>query len=96
MNAKHLGGLIALNAVLLIALGVLSFLPQEAEAQAGGGRADYVMVAGETRGQVNSTVYITDVNNRLMVAVTYDMNRRALVPIAGRSIADDFRIDADR
>lgn len=97
MNAKHLGGLVALNAVLLLALGVLSFAPESADAQIGADRpADYVMVGGRTRGQINNSIYITDVNNALMVAITYDINRRALVPVGGRNLADDFRINTDR
>lgn len=97
MNAKHLGGLVALNAVLLIALGTLSLTSGDAEAQIGAGRPpDYVMVAGQTRGAVNNSIYITDINNALMVAITYDLNRQALVAVGGRSVGDDFRIDVDR
>lgn len=95
MKRKHLGGLIALNAVLLIALGVLSFMPQSADAQANR-PSNYLMVGGQMRGQIHNMVYVTDINNQLMVAITYDRNRRALVPVGGRNIADDFRIDVDR
>ena len=96
MNRKHLAGLIALNCILLLTLGTLSFGPSDAQAQAGGGGGDYLMIGGQTRGQINNTVYITDIRNGLMIGVMYDMNRRALVPIAGRRVADDMRIDADQ
>ncbi|MEX2670479.1 MAG: hypothetical protein WD294_00075 [Phycisphaeraceae bacterium] len=96
MNKKHLSGLIALNLVLLIALGALSLTSQKASAQAEGGAPEYLMVAGKSRGQISNSVYITDARNQLMAVVSYDLSRRALVAIAGRNLANDLRVDADR
>ncbi|MBI1370150.1 MAG: hypothetical protein GC162_16035 [Planctomycetes bacterium] len=91
MNRRSLGGLIVLNLVLLLALGLVSFNPPAAQAQLGGNRAgDYVMVSGYTPGHETSTVYITDMNNGLMMAVNYDVNRKAIVPTAARNIGSDF------
>jgi len=91
MNRKSLGGLIVLNVALLFVLGLLTMAPSTAEAQLGGRRAgDYVMVAGQVQGKVNSTLYIADLNNGTMIAVNYDQNARALVPVGGRVISADF------
>ena len=91
MSHRSLGGLIVLNVVLLAALMLMSFSPETAQAQLGGRRAgDYVMVAGRTPGKTNNTVYVVDLNNAAMMAVTYDVSKRLLTPIAVRDIAPDF------
>ena len=92
MNRKSLGGLIVLNVALLFVLGLLSFAPNTAEAQLGAGRraGDYVMVAGRVQGKQTSTLYITDLNNGTMIAVNYDQNAKALVPLGGRNVSADF------
>lgn len=92
MSRKNMGGLIVLNAVLIAVLGVLSFTPQPAEAQLGGRRpGDYIMVAGMIPGQTNSALYITDLNNGAMLAVTYDIGRRSLMTLGGRDLSADLR-----
>lgn len=90
MNRKSLGGLIVLNLVLLVALGLLTFTPQPAKAQLGGRAGDYIMVSGATPGKTEATVYITDMNNGLMMAVQYDQNRKIVQPVAFRNIGADF------
>ncbi|QNN23862.1 hypothetical protein HED60_16835 [Planctomycetales bacterium ZRK34] len=90
MNRKSLGGLIVLNVVLLLALGLLTFTPEPAAAQLGGRAGDYVMVAGATPGRTEATVYITDMNNGLMMAVQYDQNRKIVQPTGFRNIGADF------
>lgn len=90
MNRKSLGGLIVLNLVLLGALALVSFTPTPVKAQLGGRAGDYVMVGGQTPGRTVNTVYITDMNNGLMMAFQYDLNRKNIVPIAFRNIGADF------
>jgi len=88
--------LIVLNAVLLAALGLLSFAPQPAEAQlGGGGGGNYIMVAGKTPGKTSDTIYITDIDNGVTIAVSYNQNR-GLVPVAGRDLSGDFRGRGDQ
>ena len=90
MNRKSLGGLVVLNVALLVALGLLTFTPQPAKAQLGGRAGDYLMVSGATPGKTEATVYITDMNNGLMMAVQYDQNRKSIQAVGFRSLAADF------
>jgi hypothetical protein len=97
MSHRSLGGLIVLNAVLLATLGLLTLGPSTAEAQLGGRRAgDYIMVAARTTGRPNATVYITDLNNAAMMAVTYDVNKKSINPVAARDIGPDFQAAPNR
>lgn len=92
MKRFDLAGLVALNCVLLIVLGVLSFAPQPtAEAQIGGAGQNYIMVGGQIPGRVNNTVYITDLSSGRMIAVSYNQNRGELEVGAGRDLTGDFR-----
>jgi len=90
MNRKSLGGLLVLNVALLAALGLLSLTPPPAQAQFGGRAGDYLMVSGSTPARTEDTVYITDMNNGLMMAVQYDQNRKLIQPVAFRNLGADF------
>jgi hypothetical protein len=96
MNGKSLGGLVVLNVALLFVLGLLSFSPQQAEAQLGGRGGDYIMVAGTTPGKTASTLYVTELNSGTMLAVVYDASARALVPVGARKVSADFEGGAGR
>ena len=90
MRRKMIGGLVALNVFLLAGLAVVSLAP-DTIAQVGVRRAgDYVMVAGETPGRVASTVYIADLNNAAMLAVTFDAGARQLREVGFRLFGEDF------
>jgi hypothetical protein len=91
MKRKSLAGLVVLNVVLLLVLGVLCLTPQPASAQLGAGRGDYFMVSGQSLGNQASTLYIIDVVSGRLVAVTYDKQKRALLPTAGRDVNEDVR-----
>lgn len=88
---KKLSGLVVLNAVLLLVLGVFCLTPQSAEAQLGGRGGDYLMIAGQTQGQTTSTVYIIDLESAKMIAVAYDTSAKALQVLAGRDVASDVK-----
>ncbi len=93
MSRKSLGGLIVINVVLIAVLALLSFTPQTAEAQLGGGRraGDYLMVAGTLPGRDSNAVYIIDLNNAAMMAVNYDNTQRTLTPLgSARDLTADF------
>ncbi len=96
MNRKSLGGLVVLNVALMMVLSLLTFSPQPVEAQLGGRAGDYIMVAGQTPGKTNSTVYVTDLNSGTMLAITYDVNARALVPVGARRVTADFEAAGGR
>ncbi|MDH3583334.1 MAG: hypothetical protein OER86_03885 [Phycisphaerae bacterium] len=96
MNRNSLRGLLVLNVVLLVALAVVSIAPPPALAQ--NRRAgDYIMVAGQAQGTVANVIYITDLNNQAMLAVTYDRNRGGGLRTVGyRDMKIDFNIGERR
>lgn len=72
MNRKKLSGLIVLNVALLATLLLFNLLPQpQASAQITERRAgDYIMLAAPTYGRSDyDTIYITDINNSVIVAL---------------------------
>lgn len=87
-----LRSLLALNAVLLLVLGVVTF-----GGSAGAGmqeqqrpRGDYTMVGGRVPGFSGaSAVYIVDAINREMMVVGYDRSQQRLRGIGYRNIGDD-------
>jgi hypothetical protein len=95
MSYRTLAGLAVFNAVLLAALGLLSFTPPRAEAQIGRS-GSYVMIAGASIGKQADTLYIMDLNSAHMMAVYYDMGQKRLQAIAARDINPDFNAAAGR
>lgn len=88
-------GLIALNAVLLGALAVLTLAPGAHGQQGQRARGDYTMIHGRIQGSVEDAIYIVDASNLELVGVRWDNSRRSLSPIGYRSLATDFtRTDA--
>lgn len=82
--------LIALNAVLILALGYVAFSPSAA-AQQGRDRArgDYTMVGGAIRGGTSNAVYVVDSVNQELIAVRWNHSRRQLEGIGYRNLATD-------
>lgn len=92
MNKKNLAGLVVLNAVLLVTLGVLCLTPRPASAQLGGIQGgDYIMIAGKPPGKTEGTLYVVDLNTAKMLAITYDQSKKGLFSLAKRDITEDFR-----
>ncbi|MCC7193627.1 MAG: hypothetical protein IT444_12700 [Phycisphaeraceae bacterium] len=90
MNKRSLGALIALNIVLVVALALVSFLPQPAAAQAFG-RAQYIMVAGSAVGrELESVIYIIELNTGRVAAIIFRGSDNTFEPIAGRNIMEDL------
>lgn len=91
MNRKSLSVLIVLNCALLLAVGIVT-LSAPAQGQLGGLRAtDYLMVAGKVLGKTGSVVYVTDMTNARMIAISYEQSRNQLEIIGARNLADDFK-----
>jgi len=90
MARNRLRTLIAVNAVLGAALAAVVFSPP-VSAQRGASRArgDYTMVAGAVQGREEAAIYIVDVNNQELVAVSWDRNEETLRPLGFRSLAQD-------
>src|SRR5688572_12242603 len=84
---RNLRALIALNAVLLIVLGVVTF-NSAAGAQARG-RGEYTMVAGGLPQVDGDGIYIVDVANQEMIIMAYNQQTKTLDGVAYRNLAND-------
>lgn len=85
MNKRLLATLLVMNVALLTALALIGS-PPEARAQLGS-KGEYVMIAGEVLGKSDqSAVYIIDVRNQRMTAVTFDSRNKKLDRIASRQL----------
>ena len=90
MNKRSLGGLIALNVVLLVALVLVSITPEPAYAQLA--RPEYVMVNGAIRGRGQSTgVYIIELSTSRMVCLFYSSADNRIDIAAGRDMTRDMQ-----
>lgn len=83
-----LGGLLALNGVLLLLLTAVTFAPA-ADAQTSRLRGEYTMVAGSVPGSDSDAVYIVDVVNQELIAMTYDHNTNEMIGVGYRHLAVD-------
>ena len=81
--------LIALNAVLLGTLALVTF-GSSTDAQGRQlSRGSYTMVGGEVLGSLGSAVYIADTVNQELLVVTYSQQQKALQGLAYRNLALD-------
>lgn len=85
--ASNLRGLLLLNGLLLAVLLAVTF-GDSAEAQSRI-RGDYTMVAGGVNGSQSSAVYIVDVANQELMAISYNQNTQALYGVGYRNLAYD-------
>jgi hypothetical protein len=95
--------LVQANAVLLLALGVLTIaaameggpaagMPADAQPPASARpRGEYTMISGRIQGATTNAVYILDANNQELVALSWDRNRNRFVGIGYRSLLADGR-----
>lgn len=81
------GPLIALNAGLLVVLGIVSIAQAQPGARA---RGNYAMVGGEYLGGGGANaVYILDAANQELIAVKWDESRKVLDGIGYRDLNKD-------
>lgn len=81
------GPLIALNATLLVVLGIVSIAQAQPGARA---RGNYAMVGGEfLGGGGGNAVYILDAANQELIAVKWDDSRKVLDGIGYRDLSKD-------
>ena len=83
-------GLIALNAVLLAVLALVTLAPS-AVAQVARTRGEYLMVGGRVNGVDGSAVFIIDTRNQEMIAVAYNNSSSNVDGIGYRNLATDAR-----
>lgn len=81
------GPLIALNAGLIVVLGIVSIAKAQPGARA---RGNYAMVGGEYMGGGGANaVYILDAANQELIAVKWDESRKVLDGIGYRDLNKD-------
>lgn len=88
LRAGRLGGLIALNGVLLLLLAAVTFSPA-ADAQQVRARGSYSMVGGRVNGSAAGAVWIVDTTNQEMIVITTEPNSKELVGVGYRDLAAD-------
>ncbi|MHC4976490.1 MAG: hypothetical protein ACYTF7_07770 [Planctomycetota bacterium] len=81
--------LVALNAILLIALALVSF-SSSADAQRARYRGDYTMVTGRVQGVVSDVVYIVDSHNQHIAAFQWNQAQKLYTPIGYSDIGTDL------
>lgn len=95
MINRSLGGLIGLNALLVLCLVAVTFAPSvTAQQPVTRGPGDYTMVAGQMRGQNSDVVYIVDAMNQEMVAVMWNSSQRKMSAVGYRDLAADSQVTA--
>ena len=84
--------LIALNVVLLIALGIVLALPQSpAPGQSRRGRGNYTMIAGAVTGRDNQAgIYIVETKSFQMAAIMFDSRANRFQIMANRNMFADL------
>ncbi len=87
MKTTSKQGLIALNIALLAVLAAVSLVPTVGAQVSSNDK--YVAVAGTLSGLSSGVVFIASENNRAVLATTWDHNKKKIVIMAARSIAND-------
>lgn len=91
MNARTLGGLIAVNAALLIGLAVASFSGTPSARAQAARPGDYTMIAGNVAGRNNQqVVYVIETQTSRVVALLYSSANNSVEVLDGRVIGTDL------
>jgi len=94
MKKRTIGGLIGLNALLVLCLVAVTFAPAVTAQQPLRDPGDYTMIAGDVQGQTYSVIYIVDAMNQELVAVSWDGSRQHMRPVGYRDLAGDTKVVA--
>lgn len=89
MHRSRFRNLLALNAVLLAALALVTFAPTAEGQGSGRPRGSYTMVPGKVQGSTEQALFIMDDANSEFVALMYDRSRRTVGAIGIRNVAED-------
>jgi hypothetical protein len=80
-------GVIVLNAILVVILGVLVFVPttdaQESISP------EYIAVPSKANGLTTGAVYIMNTSSQELVAVAYNRSKKRIMPLGYRNILSD-------
>lgn len=90
--AREHRGLLALNALLMLVLLVVTFAPA-ARAQPGAARqrGDYTLIAARALGFAEAAIWLVDTNNQELIALRYDRSNKQLLFLGYRNLATDAR-----
>ena len=80
-------GLIALNALLLVAFAAVSFVPESIAQTPRSGH--YIAIPAKVNGVTSGVVYIVDTAQQELVAVTWDHNNNRISTLGYRNIKTD-------
>ena len=90
-------GLLALNALLLAALGAITLAPTAgAQSTTPRARGEYSLVGGTVTGANANAVYVLDSANREIIALLWDDSRKQINGIGYRDLANDLFIEPRR
>jgi len=82
------GGLVLLNAALLLALAFVTF-GGSADAQGFRARGNFHAVPGTAPGVEADVVFVVDEVNQQLIALTFDPNTKTVSVVGGRDLALD-------
>ncbi|GEM_PF-4241843 len=85
---NSIGGLIALNIVLLTVLALVNFAPT-VRAEGSTAAGDYVIVGGSVNGATSNAVYVLDQRTGVLLSFLYDRSKKKLDGLAARSVVND-------
>ena len=91
MTRASLAGLVLLNLVLLAALAIVTFGPEEPAfaGDASAGRGEYVAVSGTIAGTKTPIIWIVNQASQELVAVQFDSQRDQLIGYGYRNLEQD-------
>lgn len=81
--------LVALNAGLLLALGVVSLAPAATAQQAQRPRGEYLLLGGQMTGSPSSGVHVIDTSNQEMITLKWDQSRQTFDGLGFRDLRQD-------
>lgn len=81
--------LIALNAGLLLALGVVTLSPDAVAQQGQRPRGEYLIVGGQMTGSPSNAVHVIDTSNQEMITLRWDQARKAFDGLGYRNLRND-------
>lgn len=87
-------GLIALNVVLVVLLGVVTFSAVGVSGQPGRVQGEYTAVGGRIQGGNSNAIYVLDATNQELVALRWNETTKALEGIGYRNLAQDAQAAA--
>ncbi|MEO1008383.1 MAG: hypothetical protein AAFX79_07435 [Planctomycetota bacterium] len=92
-RADQRTALIAVNAALVLVLGVVALSPVADAQQRQRPRGEYLIVGGQVIGAPTNAVHVVDVTNQELVSLRWDQSRQSFMGIGYRNLADDARSD---